>query len=64
MQKLLLARGNEEYAFKVIDKAVQPKKRAKPQRVGIVALTTVAGAVLSMILVLTISALSKNTRNK
>jgi succinate-semialdehyde dehydrogenase/glutarate-semialdehyde dehydrogenase len=36
MQKLLLARGNEEYAFKVIDKAVQPKKRDKPKRALVV----------------------------
>ena len=32
MQKLLLARGNEEFAFKVIDKATPPKKRYRPYR--------------------------------
>jgi uncharacterized protein involved in exopolysaccharide biosynthesis len=32
MQKLLLARGNEEFAFKVIDKATPPKRRYRPYR--------------------------------
>jgi len=52
MQKLLLARGSEEFAFKVIDKAVEPKKRAKPQRAMIAIGATLAGGFLSLVLVL------------
>ena len=52
MQKLLLARGNEEYAFKVIDKAVQPKKRAKPQRAIVVLIAGLVGGVLSLFWIL------------
>lgn len=32
MQNLMVARGNEEYAFRVIDRAHPPKKRFKPER--------------------------------
>lgn len=32
MQTLMVARGNDEYAFRVIDKAHPPKRRFKPQR--------------------------------
>ncbi len=32
MQTVMVARGNEEYAFRVIDTAHPPKKRFKPQR--------------------------------
>jgi uncharacterized protein involved in exopolysaccharide biosynthesis len=32
MQTLMVARGNEEYAFRVIDRAHPPKKRFKPWR--------------------------------
>ena len=52
MQKLLLARGSEEFAFKVIDKAVQPKKRAKPQRMLVVLGAAVGGALFALFLVL------------
>ena len=52
MQKLLLARGSEEFAFKVIDKAVQPKKRTKPQRALVAIGAAVGGAFLSLLLVL------------
>ena len=52
MQKLLLARGNEEYAFKVIDKAVEPKKRARPQRVTLVLIAALAGGLLSLMLIM------------
>ena len=52
MQKLLLARGSEEFAFKVIDKAVAPKKRAKPQRILVVVAAAVSGGFLSLVLVM------------
>lgn len=52
MQKLLLARGSEEFSFKVIDKAVQPKKRARPQRALVIIGAAAAGVFLSLVLVL------------
>ena len=52
MQKLLLARGSEEFAFKVIDKAVQPKKRTKPRRTVVAVASTVMGGLLALALVL------------
>lgn len=51
MQKLMLARGNEEYSFKVLDPAVPPKQRASPRRTIIVILGTFAGLLTSLIVV-------------
>jgi uncharacterized protein involved in exopolysaccharide biosynthesis len=50
MQKLLLARGNNEFAYKVIDPAVAPKERFSPRRSVIVVLSFLAGLVFSSIL--------------
>ena len=47
MQKLLLAKGSDEYAFKVIDRATAPKKRIKPQRTIVVIASLFIGLVLS-----------------
>jgi uncharacterized protein involved in exopolysaccharide biosynthesis len=49
----MLARGNKEFAFRVIDHAQAPKARFKPNRVLIVLLATVLGGMLSMLFVLT-----------
>lgn len=38
IKKTMLARGNEEYAFKVLDPAVIPQERSKPKRLLIIAL--------------------------
>lgn len=48
MQKMMVARGNAEYAFRVIDHAGVPKWRAKPKRIQIVILATLAGALLAI----------------
>ena len=46
MQKITMARGNPEFAFKVIDRAEVPKRKSSPQRVLIVlAAAFLAGAV-------------------
>ena len=55
MQKLLLARGNEEYAFKVIDRAVQPKQRDKPKRALVVLGAAMGGGLFSLMLVLLVN---------
>lgn len=44
LQKLMLARGNEEFAFRVVDVAEVPKKRARPRRAIILAGSLIVGA--------------------
>jgi uncharacterized protein involved in exopolysaccharide biosynthesis len=51
MQKMALARANEEFAFKVVDDAFPPKRRVYPQRSLIVATSAVLGAMLGMLCV-------------
>ena len=51
LQKLMLARGNEEFSFRVIDRAEPPKRRSKPNRILIVALALVFGGIISMFIV-------------
>jgi uncharacterized protein involved in exopolysaccharide biosynthesis len=51
MQKLMLARGNEEFAFKVIDKATAPKFRDAPKRSMIAIVVTLAGGFLGLVAV-------------
>lgn len=52
MQKAMLARVNEEFAFRVIDTAEAPKRRFWPKRTQIVMLAVVIGALLSSLFVL------------
>ena len=51
MQKLMLARGNEEFAFKVIDRAVPPKLRDAPKRSLIAIVSLLAGGFLGVLVV-------------
>lgn len=44
MQKLMLARGNEEFSFKVLDRAQPPKKRSRPVRTQLVGIAMFLGA--------------------
>ena len=46
LQKLMLAKGNEEFAFKILDPAVSPKQRVRPKR----ALTVIVGTLLGGLL--------------
>ena len=52
MQKLILARGNDEFAFKVVDRAVAPRKRFWPQRMLTVVASVVFGLLISVIVVI------------
>jgi uncharacterized protein involved in exopolysaccharide biosynthesis len=52
MQKLLLARGNDEFAFKVVDPAVPPKKRNWPNRIGVTAGSIILGILVSIVALL------------
>ena len=53
MQKLLLARGNEEFAYKIIDPAVASKERFAPRRSVIAVLSFLAGILFASMLTLT-----------
>jgi uncharacterized protein involved in exopolysaccharide biosynthesis len=47
MQKVMLARGNSEYAFRIIDRAEVPRAPSKPRVMLIVVLATFFGAMLA-----------------
>jgi len=48
LQKVMLAKGNEEFAFRVIDRADQPRLRESPKRGQIVAIGFFAGGLLGL----------------
>ena len=52
MQKMLLARGSDDYAYKVIDPATQPNRRYSPRRSLIVIISTAIGGLLGSLFVL------------
>ncbi len=52
LQKLMLARGNEEFAFRVIDSAQVPHLRSWPPRTLIVALSVVLGVLTAALVVI------------
>lgn len=52
LKKLMLARGNEEFSFRVVDRAEPPKLRSKPKRKLTVALGIVVGGFVSAFIVL------------
>jgi uncharacterized protein involved in exopolysaccharide biosynthesis len=51
LQKLMLARGNEEFAFKIIDAASPPRERVRPKRALISVAGTMAGGMFAVFLV-------------
>lgn len=61
MQKLMLARGNEEYSFRVIDRAEAPRIRSRPRRTLIVASVFVVSGILSLLVVFVRSAIRANS---
>ena len=60
LQKAMLARGNEEFAFRVIDSSGPPKERVRPKRTLLVILGTLVGGLLGVIFVLTRSSVKKS----
>jgi uncharacterized protein involved in exopolysaccharide biosynthesis len=62
MQKLMLARGNSEYAFRIIDRAEVPSAKSKPRVALIVVLATVFGGMLSVFVVFLRDSVKNRTR--
>jgi uncharacterized protein involved in exopolysaccharide biosynthesis len=60
LQKLMLARGNEEFAFRVIDAASTPKERVRPKRAMIAAVGTMLGGMLAVFGVFLLHAVRSN----
>jgi LPS O-antigen subunit length determinant protein (WzzB/FepE family) len=52
LQKLMIARGNKEYSFRVIDHAEAPKRRTRPKRTLIVAAAIVIGGGMAIFVLL------------
>ncbi len=52
LQKVMLAKGNKEFAFRIIDKAEVSKWRSRPNRLKIVSWSVLIGSMLSIIMVL------------
>lgn len=51
LQKLMLAKGNEEFAFRVIDPATPPKYRSRPKRTLLVVASTFFGGMIGVFFV-------------
>ena len=49
LQKVMMARGKKEYAFRVIDHAQVPKWRARPMRAQIVTMATLVALMLAVL---------------
>jgi uncharacterized protein involved in exopolysaccharide biosynthesis len=62
MQQYMLAKGDVEYAYKVVDRASPPKLRESPKRVLVVLLSVLIGAVLAVLVVIARSGLLKRSR--
>lgn len=60
MQKLMLARGNAEFAFRIVDRADVPRLRSKPKRTLTVVVAVLLGGMLAVIVVLIRDAIRKH----
>lgn len=56
LQKLMLAKGNKEFAFKVVDPASPPKQRVRPKRALTAIIGTILGGLLGIFAVLLVHA--------
>ncbi len=52
LPKLMLAKGNEEFAFKIVDPAVAPRQRERPKRALTAIIGTTLGGLLGIFIVL------------
>lgn len=58
-KKIMFANARDQYAFKVIDPAVVPEKKVKPNKKLIASLSFMSGLVISFVLAFAISAIKK-----
>jgi uncharacterized protein involved in exopolysaccharide biosynthesis len=63
MNTLMLANGREEYAFTVVDPAVAPELRIRPQRRQMVVIGTVLGMMLGMALAFALDVRRRRNRS-
>jgi LPS O-antigen subunit length determinant protein (WzzB/FepE family) len=50
LQKVMMARGKGEFAFRVVDSAAAPKWRSSPKRIQVLVLATVLGVILGVVI--------------
>jgi uncharacterized protein involved in exopolysaccharide biosynthesis len=62
-KNLMLARGRVEYAFEVVDPAVPPEVRARPQRVLMVSVGLVVGLFIGITIAFVLERLGRNVRS-
>lgn len=62
LQSLMLARGNDEFAFRVVDRANIPKWRSRPKRTLTVVLAAIGGALVSAVTAFLVHALRGDKR--
>ena len=51
LQTMMLARGNQEFAYRVIDRATVPKWRSRPKRTLMVCAATIGGGIVAVVFV-------------
>jgi uncharacterized protein involved in exopolysaccharide biosynthesis len=56
LQNVMVARGSQEFAFRVVDRASVPKWRSRPKRTLLVCVATLGGGILAVALVFLIHA--------
>ena len=62
LQRLLIARGNDQFAFKIIDPAEVPKYKSKPKRILIIAATLLFSMLVAFVIVLSLEIYRKQKR--
>lgn len=62
LQKLVLAKGNEEFALKVLDRATAPRERYSPKRTVTVLLSLILGFIASVVFLLARRALEERSK--
>lgn len=64
LQKAMIARASEEFAFRVVDRAEVPKWRSRPNRALIVGFALIAGLVLPSLIAVARSSILERRRNR
>jgi uncharacterized protein involved in exopolysaccharide biosynthesis len=61
MERLMLARGNEEFAFRIVDRADVPRIRSKPKRTLMVVVAIILGGICSLLALFVRDAFTRNS---